>query len=55
MSPALRLGAWNIALGAVCVLIDLIYTDEFFNTPPANIVGFMTIKPRTEDYVPLFP
>jgi len=53
--PLLRLGAWNIALGALCVVFGLVYSNEFFNTPPANIVGFMTGKPRTEDYVPLFP
>lgn len=53
--PLLRLGAWNIALGVVWVLLGLVYAHEFFNTPPATIVGFMTLKPRTEDYVPLFP
>ncbi len=53
--PLLRLGAWNIALGVGFVLIGLTYADEFFNTPPATTVGFMTFKPRTEDYVPLLP
>ncbi len=53
--PLVRLGAWNIALGALCILIGLVYANEFFDTPPATIVGFMTFKPRTEDYVPLFP
>jgi uncharacterized membrane protein len=53
--PLLRLGASNIALGALCVVFGLTYSNEFFDTPPANIVGFMTFKPRTEDYVPLFP
>lgn len=53
--PLLRLGAWNILLGALCVLIGLVYANEFFNTLPATIIGFMTFKPRTEDYVPLFP
>ena len=53
--PLLRLGAWNLVLGVIVVLIGLTYENEFFNSPPATIVGFMTIKPRTEDYVPLFP
>ena len=53
--PLSLLKAWNIMLGAACILIGLAYTNEFFNTPPATIVGFMTFKPRTEDYVPLFP
>lgn len=53
--PLLHLGAVNIALGTACVLLGLVYADELFNTPPATIIGFMTIKPRTEDYVPIFP
>jgi uncharacterized membrane protein len=53
--PLLRLGAWNVGLGALCVVFGLVYSNEFFNAPPENIVGFMTVKPRTEDYVPLFP
>jgi len=53
--PVLRLGTWNVALGAVCVLAGFVYTHEFFDLPPATIIGFMTTKPHTEDYVPLFP
>ena len=53
--PLLPLGAWNIVLGAACIAFGLSYTNEFFNTPPATVIGFMTLKPRTEDYVPLFP
>ena len=53
--PLLRLGTGNVVLGTLCVVLGLIYANEFFNTPPATIVGFMTVKPRTEDYVPLFP
>lgn len=53
--PLLWLRAWNIALGAVCVLLGVVFTDQLFDTPPATVVGFMTFKPRTEDYVPLFP
>ena len=53
--PLLRLKAWNIVLGVVCIVMGLACTNEFFNTPPATIIGFMTFKPRTEDYVPLFP
>ncbi|HVG05717.1 MAG TPA: heparan-alpha-glucosaminide N-acetyltransferase domain-containing protein, partial [Burkholderiaceae bacterium] len=53
--PLLIFKAWNIALGAACAAIGLIYMNEVFNMPPATIVGFMTFKPRTEDYVPLFP
>ncbi len=53
--PLLMLNVWNIALGAACIVIGLAYSNELFNTPPATIIGFMTFKPRTEDYVPLFP
>jgi len=31
------------------------FAHPAFDTPPATIVGFMTHKPPTEDYVPLFP
>ena len=53
--PLLRLKASNILVGIACIAIGLVYTNEFFDMPPATIVGFMTFKPRTEDYVPLFP
>lgn len=53
--PLVRLGVWNVALGAACIALGLFYTSDLFNTPPANVLGFMTFKPRTEDYVPLFP
>ena len=53
--PLLHLKEWNIALGIACVTMGLAYANEFFNSAPATIVGFMTVKPRTEDYVPLFP
>jgi len=53
--PILRIGPWNIVVGSLCVLIGLTFTNEFFNQAPATIAGFMTMKPRTEDYVPLFP
>lgn len=53
--PLLRLGVWNIGLGAAGIALGLFYVNELFNTPPATVIGFMTFKPRTEDYVPLFP
>jgi uncharacterized membrane protein len=53
--PLVKLGVWNAVLGAACVALGLFHTNELFNTPPANVLGFMTFKPRTEDYVPLFP
>ena len=29
--------------------------EAWFNTPPLNVLGWITRKPITEDYVPLFP
>lgn len=49
------LGAWNLLLGAAAFVTWLLYRDPAFNSTPANIVGFVTQKPRTVDYVPLFP
>jgi uncharacterized membrane protein len=46
---------WNLLLAAVAMLSWLLYRDPAFNAMPANIIGFVTQKPRTEDYVPLFP
>ena len=53
--PLLRLKVLNILVGPMCIAVGLAYTNGFFNTPPATIVGLMTFKPPTEDYVPLFP
>jgi len=53
--PLVRLTTWNLVVGTACLALGVLLKDEFFNTPPATIAGFMTFKPRTEDYVPLFP
>jgi uncharacterized membrane protein len=53
--PIVRLGTLNLAFGAAAIAIGLLYSDPAFNTPPATILGFMTRRPPTEDYVPLFP
>jgi len=46
---------WNFVLAAAAFAAWWSYRDPVFNAAPANIVGFVTLKPRTEDYVPLFP
>ena len=46
---------WNFVLAAAAFAAWWSYRDPVFNATPANIVGFVTLKPRTEDYVPLFP
>jgi uncharacterized membrane protein len=53
--PLVRLGAWNLALAVVAFVAWLVVADPVFNATPANVIGFVTQKPRTEDYVPLFP
>ena len=53
--PLLRLGAWNLALGLLALVAGLTLADPAFNPTPANVIGFVSAKPRTEDYVPLFP
>ncbi len=53
--PLAPLRQWNLLLAAAAFAAWWLYRDPSFNPAPANIVGFVTIKPRTEDYVPLFP
>jgi uncharacterized membrane protein len=53
--PLVRVGVWNLALAAAALIAWIVYADPAFNATPANIVGFVTQKPHTEDYVPLFP
>jgi uncharacterized membrane protein len=49
------LGVWNLALGAGAVALGLLLADPAFNNAPLNAIGFVTQKPYSEDYVPLFP
>lgn len=53
--PLLRLGQWNVGLGVATIAFGLLYAHPVFNDAPANIVGLVTAKPKTEDYVPLLP
>ncbi len=53
--PLVRLGAWNLLFGAIVLAFGLLYAHPAFNDVPQNIVGLVTQKPKTEDYVPLFP
>jgi uncharacterized membrane protein len=53
--PLVRLGAWNFGLAAAVLMAWVAYADPAFNAAPANAIGLVTQKPRTEDYVPLFP
>lgn len=53
--PAPRTGWWTIALGVAIIAIGVSVKLPFFDQPPLHWIGLMTFKPRTEDYVPLFP
>lgn len=53
--PLVALGAWNLLLGTALIAVGLLYAHPVFNTPPLAIVGLVTRKPLTEDYVPLLP
>jgi uncharacterized membrane protein len=45
----------NFALAAGAFVAWLMLRSPANNEFPAHLLGFVTIKPRTEDYVPLFP
>jgi uncharacterized membrane protein len=53
--PLAPLREWNLLLAAAAFVAWLLSRDPACNAMPANILGFVTVKPRTEDYVPLFP
>jgi len=53
--PALRAGAWLIVAGLAVLALGATIRHPFFDQPLWHWVGMMTFKPRTEDYVPLFP
>jgi len=46
---------FNLILGVGIVLLDILYSHPFFNSPTINWLGLMTHLPYTEDYVPLIP
>jgi len=52
---AVPLGRANIVLGIFVLALGLSFRHEFFNDVATSWVGFATAKPRTEDYVPIFP
>ena len=46
---------FNFALAAAAFAAWWLLRDAAYNAFPAHLLGFVTVKPRTEDYVPLFP
>ncbi len=53
--PLARFGVWNLGLGAAALAFGLLFSSAAFNDVPASILGFAAAKPKTEDYVPIFP
>jgi uncharacterized membrane protein len=53
--PVVRLGGWLVPAGVVIVLAGEWLHLTLFDQPALQWIGLMTYKPRTEDYVPLFP
>jgi len=57
------LGAWLWPLGAIALLLPSLAQavlpasglEALFNGVPLRVLGLVTVKPTTEDYVPLFP
>lgn len=45
----------NLIVGMAWIAAGLLAQHSWFDQPWANWIGFMTHKPVTEDYVPLFP
>jgi len=45
----------NLIVGMAWIAAGLLLQHPWFDQPWASWIGFMTYKPVTEDYVPLFP
>ena len=52
---AAPLGAWLWPLGALAMLLPRLVQHPFFDHRGSNWVGLVTMKPITEDYVPMLP
>lgn len=53
--PLAPLGRVNLVLGAAVLAVGLSFKHEAFETMATSWIGFAARKPRTEDYVPVFP
>lgn len=53
--PFVHLYWTNLILGAGILLINILYTNPFFNQIYLQWIGFMTFKPATDDYEPVIP
>ena len=53
--PLVRRPTLALIIGACVMAAGNLYTHTMFDSSALGWLGFMTAKPRTEDYVPLFP
>jgi len=53
--PVVRWPRASLVLGVAIIAAGATLSFPLFDAPLLNWVGMMTHKPRTEDYVPLFP
>jgi uncharacterized membrane protein len=53
-APPWRLALWVLA-GAVAIALPDLVRHSFFDSRATNWLGLVTRKPRTEDWVPIFP
>jgi uncharacterized membrane protein len=53
--PLVHRPALALAIGAAMIAAGNLYSNAMFDNRALGWLGFMTAKPRTEDYVPLFP
>ena len=53
--PLVRRPLLALVIGAFAIAAGNLYTHRLFDERALGWLGFMTAKPRTEDYVPLFP
>jgi uncharacterized membrane protein len=53
--PLVRRPILALVIGAGMIAAGNLYSNAVFDNRALGWLGFMTAKPRTEDYVPLFP
>ena len=55
VSPLARRPRAALAIGVAVLAAGVLWSDPTFNARSLSWIGFVTEKPRTEDYVPLAP
>jgi uncharacterized membrane protein len=53
--PLVRRPVIALVIGVIVIAAGNLFSHVAFDSRTLGWIGFMTVKPRTEDYVPLFP